>query len=590
MKNLRAIRQFLARTGAARRAYPLIVALGLFSAMFEGVGLYLLLPLFDTVTASGESGWMQYPVLSHLGPFFDDMSESEKIRTLFVLIGASIILKNLVQYVHSLVEIHVTAKMNYSIQEKIYDRLLTKDNKYMLEKRSGDIVNTFEIQSWSAVDAVLLTAYAIVQVFSIIFLTSILFVLSWSMTAIILVGVLIISMLVHQLTRTVEKLGNDIVSANDARSMLILDSLAGLRTIRLFDRQNHERRRYAAAVGELLRATVRQDAISAAAGPLVEVLAFVLIAGIAFAALVTQPGLFPEIATFVIILHRLVPRARGIIEVRVELLGEMASIRNVLHWLEGSDTPVPKSGTVRIDRLEGDIVFDNVEFGYDAARRPALDRLSARIPAGKMTGIVGPSGAGKSTLVNLLCRQFDVDGGEIRVNGIPLPRLDPAGWRARFAVVDQHVHLFEATIRDNIAYGRLDASDEDVVDAAVRANAHDFIMERPGGYDARLGNSGVQLSGGQRQRIALARALIRNPRLLILDEATNAIDPLSETLVQQALEALGSDCTIVVVAHRATTIRCADHLVVMKEGRVVQQGTPDDLGAREGLFTEMFPA
>jgi subfamily B ATP-binding cassette protein MsbA len=229
-----------------------------------------------------------------------------------------------------------------------------------------------------------------------------------------------------------------------------------------------------------------------------------------------------------------------------------------------------------------------VRFHYEPDEPPALDDVSLTIPAGRTTALVGPSGAGKSTLVKLLFRFYDPDEGTVTVDGRPLPELALGSWRDRIALVSQDVFLFNATVRENIAYGRPGATDAEVEEAARRADAHAFIRRLPQGYDTELGDRGVRLSGGQQQRITLARAIVRNPELLILDEATNALDSRSERLIQDALDLFGEGRTVVIIAHRFSTIEQADHIVVLEGGRVREEGDRESLLAHEGLFSELL--
>ncbi len=277
----------------------------------------------------------------------------------------------------------------------------------------------------------------------------------------------------------------------------------------------------------------------------------------------------------------------------------MAAVKNVLSWLDRTDKIYLAPGRVPYTGLHGDIVFDSVDFRYGPDNRRALSGASFRIQRGRITGIVGASGAGKSTLIDLLCRQYDPEAGEIRIDGVPLTELILTQWTSRLALVSQTVQLFNGTIRENIAFGRPTAQEQDIVEAAVRAHAHDFILELPQGYETQMKDAGSRLSGGQRQRIALARTLARTlaraADLIILDETTSALDPLSETLVQQALVSLPTGCTVVVIAQRRSTIddrrstiECADHIVVLDKGQVVQHGTLAMLTERDGVFREMY--
>lgn len=246
-----------------------------------------------------------------------------------------------------------------------------------------------------------------------------------------------------------------------------------------------------------------------------------------------------------------------------EILDMQPDIRN-----EENPQPMP--------HVEGEVVFEHVTFGYDSSE-PALQDVTLRVNPGETVGLVGPSGSGKSTLVSLISRFYDVNEGAVRVDGKDVREVDLKDLRANISVVLQEPYLFHGTIRDNVSYGRPDAPFEEVMNAARAANAHEFIMKMSDGYDTHVGERGTKLSGGQRQRISIARAILDNPKILILDEATSAVDTESEAQIQQALDNLMRDRTTIAIAHRLSTIKNADKLIVMEAGRIVEEGTHDQL-------------
>ena len=227
-------------------------------------------------------------------------------------------------------------------------------------------------------------------------------------------------------------------------------------------------------------------------------------------------------------------------------------------------------------------------FKYNPDEKPALENISVSIPAVKTTALVGHSGAGKSTLIKLLLRFYDASEGNIYVDDYPLKSLDVESWRKSIALVSQNVYVFNASIRDNIAYGRLDAVDDEIIDAAKSADAHEFICQLPHGYDTNIGDKGVRLSGGQCQRITLARALVRKPKIIILDEATNSLDSISEQSIKDALVKLSLNCTVIVIAHRLSSIEHADHIIVLNEGTISEQGNFEDLIKLNGNFAKSY--
>ena len=241
----------------------------------------------------------------------------------------------------------------------------------------------------------------------------------------------------------------------------------------------------------------------------------------------------------------------------------------------------------RMDHVKGEVHFDNVQFSYDSENL-ALKGVTLHVKPGETVAIVGPSGAGKSTIANLLPRFYDVTGGSIRIDGMDIREATFTSLRENIGLVPQDTMLFNASVRDNILYGRLDATDEEVLAAAKAANAIEFIEKLPQGFDTMVGERGNSLSGGQRQRIAIARAILKNPSILILDEATSALDTESEKIVQEALERLMKGRTALVIAHRLSTVQHADHIVVLQQGSVVEEGTHDELLALQGLYSHLY--
>lgn len=264
-----------------------------------------------------------------------------------------------------------------------------------------------------------------------------------------------------------------------------------------------------------------------------------------------------------------------------------ASAERIYEIMDTQPDIQSKEAAMPIQEMDGKIELENVSFGYDSGEL-SIDHVNLTVEAGQMIGLVGPSGSGKSTLVQLISRFYDVKGGAVKIDGHDIRDLNLKDLRSHISVVPQEPYLFHGTIRENIAYGRPDASFEDVLMAAKSANTHEFIMKMPDGYDTHVGERGTKLSGGQRQRIAIARAILDDPKILILDEATSAVDTESEVLIQNALENLMEGRTTLAIAHRLSTVKNADKLVVLEAGKIVEEGTHNELmDVEDGLYRKL---
>ena len=247
----------------------------------------------------------------------------------------------------------------------------------------------------------------------------------------------------------------------------------------------------------------------------------------------------------------------------------------------------------KVGTLAGDIAFDHVDFEYhntdetDGADKVIHD-MSLMIPKGRKVALVGPSGAGKTTICHLLPRFYEIDAGKITIDGIDIRSMASYDLRRNIGMVAQDVFLFDGTIRENIAYGNLEATDEEIIEAAKKANIHDYIMTMENGYDTQVGERGVRLSGGQKQRISIARVFLKNPSILILDEATSALDNATEMLIQESLEELSRGRTCIIVAHRLSTVKNADEIIVLTKDGIEERGTHEELMKNSGLYKELY--
>jgi subfamily B ATP-binding cassette protein MsbA len=367
------------------------------------------------------------------------------------------------------------------------------------------------------------------------------------------------------------------------------ESLTGIREIKLFGTHEHEDRRFADISERLRKETMRTVRISSVNVPLVQVLAATAVSIVIWAAsaLSAQDRLTPgTFVAFVAAMAMLFEPIRRLTNVNTVIQKGLAGAQSIFELLDRE--PEPDTEGADGPRGRGALRFENVEFRYPGQTEPAIRNFTLDIPPGKTIALVGASGSGKTTTIQLIARFFEPESGRILLDGAPISEVPLAWLRAQIAWVGQQVVLFDDTVAANIAYGRPDIAEEDLIRAARHAHAMEFIEKLPQGLATRVGANGSQLSGGQRQRIAIARAFLKDAPILLLDEATSALDNESERAVKDALAELRQNRTVLVVAHRLTTIRDADLIVVMEHGRIVEQGNHTELSAAGGAYARLL--
>lgn len=419
-----------------------------------------------------------------------------------------------------------------------------------------------------------------------------LFTLAPKLTAALLVGIPVVVLPIVLIGRRLEKASRSSQDRVADIGAITSESLGALKIVQAFGQEGREHARFANAVETSFATAKRRIRLRATLTAIVIALIFSAITLLMWeGAIGVAEGTISggTIAAFVLTGGLVAGAFGALTEVYGDLVRGAGAASRLAELMSAEPEIAPPAKPVALPTPpRGQLSFENVRFHYPTRREvAALDNFTLKINPGESVAIVGPSGAGKSTLFQLAQRFYDPDGGSIRVDGVPLTSADPAEIRARMAYVPQDIILFAASARDNLRYGNWDASDDMIWEAARRANAEQFLRDLPDGLDTFLGEGGARLSGGQRQRVSIARAILRDAPILLLDEATSALDAESERLVQDALDKLMADRTTLVIAHRLATVRSAGRIIVMDQGRIVEEGTHRDLSGSGGLYERL---
>jgi subfamily B ATP-binding cassette protein MsbA len=549
------------------------------------VGISLFVPLLQSLDRKsyqlGAAGGLQ----SILDRVLDWAPAQSRLACIVATILALTICKGLLTYSHSTLSARINARITHSLRTRMFARMIDLDQRTLDDMESGRLINLLATDTWHTSDAITLLVNLIVNLCSILVFAILLVALSWPLTLLVMLGVGVIVALLRGVTLGARSLGRQGVDANASMSEQMLDALEGVKVIQMFDLKAHRQRMFEGISGKVRSVYFRLDLLHRAMPPLSEILYIGLLLGVLLAG-VSARNSVATVVVFLLVLYRLQPQIRELDSARLSLVTLTSSVEDVMRFLETRSSVCTPAGT-SFNGFHRDIEFKRVSFFYHREAEFRLEDVSFQLPCGKTTAILGPSGSGKTTLISLLCRLRDPSAGEIRADGKPIHEFDVDEWRSRIAWAGQDTYLFSDSVRVNIHCGDLSAGWEEILAAAVRADAHNFIVQLPQGYETKIGAGGVALSGGQMQRIALARAFLRDPDILILDEATSALDSLSEEFIQEYLREKAGRQTVIVISHRLSTVRYADQVIVLQDGRVADQGPPKELFARRGFLSRL---
>ena len=568
-----------------RRVAVLAIVFALIAAFFEGVTVGLIASFLQGLTNPNEPpiqtgfAWFDTVILA------TDASAANRLYRLSGLLLLGVFLKAGFDYLGSIYSQRASLSLVDGLRQRIFDQLESLSLSFYSTVNPGALISTVIGEVNQVQQAFIILSTLMVHGSKLLAYLVSMLMLSWQLflTSVLVFGLMSVGL--TSLTAKVREASFKVPKANQTFTTSALAFINGIRTVHASGTQEFERRRYYAATREVYQAQFGLIKLSSMVQPIVEALGAALLVGmvvVSYSLLISTGRLkAAELLTFLFVLIRTTPLVSSLQGIRVGFISSQGSLRAVTDLLQRDDKKYFEDGQKLFTGLQRSIDFESVDFSYNPGE-PILHNITLSIKQGETTALVGSSGAGKTTLADLLPRFYDPTRGRVLIDGVDLRELKINSLRHKMAIVSQDTFIFNTTVRENIVYGVQNGSDEDIYEAARMANALDFILDLPLGFETILGERGVRLSGGQRQRIAIARALLRNPEILILDEATSALDSVTEKLIQESLERLSKGRTVIAIAHRLSTISNADKVVVIEKGRIVEQGSYSELLKEHG--------
>ncbi len=478
------------------------------------------------------------------------------------------------------------------IRNEVFRHIQTLSLDFFNRWRTGDLMSRV-LSDISQIEAATVTSAteiipSILTLFSVI---GYMLYLNWKLTTLSMIMLPLLFYLMERIGRDMRKVSKAQREKNADIASILQENIVGIRVIKAFTVEDREAKKFESESDASFWIAMREAAIHGTSTPVLTFIqSLAILAVVWYGAYQVVNGSLSatSLIAFFTGIALLADPVSKLSKMNITIQRSMASAERIFEIQNIIPSVTDRPGAEKLDRIKGSVEFKNVSFIYDKGGTYALNGVSASVKPGEVIALVGPSGAGKTTFANLIPRFYDPAGGAVRIDGKDIRDVTLYSLRSQMGIVPQETMLFLGSIGENIAFGKSGATQEEIIEAAKMANAHDFIMKLPKGYDTFVGERGVMLSGGQRQRIAIARALLRDPRILILDEATSSLDTESERLVQDALEKLMKGRTTFVIAHRLSTVQIADRILVFKEGRIVEEGSHKELLAKNGLYKKLY--
>lgn len=582
------------------------VVMNILSAVFNVFSFSLLIPILQILFNVGDVSYEFIPwhkgmpfdeisnnVYYYVGTLIDQMGQSKVLLLLCLVFSAIVAIKTSCYFGSAAVLVPIRTGIVKDMRMQIYRKIVSLPLGFFSNERKGDIIARISGDVQEVENSITSTIEMLLKnpILIVIYML-VLFRMSWKLTLFVLVFAPVMIGIMSVIGRKLKAHSTEAQQFWSDTMSQVEETLGGLRIIKAFLAEDKMTRRFENITENMKQKNSRVALRQASAHPVSEFLGSVMIAIVLWfggTLILGESAVIdaPSFMAYMAILYSIIQPIKDLSRAAYGIPKGLASMDRINVILNAENNIVEVSEPKTLTGFEKAISFENVSFRYEDGKE-VLHSINLEIPKGKNIAIVGASGAGKSTLVDLIPRFYDPSGGSIKIDGVDLRDVSISSLRALMGNVNQDPILFNDTIFNNIAFGVKDAGMEQVIQAAKIANAHEFIMDKEKGYDTVIGDRGMMLSGGQRQRLSIARAILKNPPILILDEATASLDTESERIVQQALDYLMSSRTTISIAHRLSTVKKADEIIVMNEGQIVERGKHDELIEKNGYYKKLY--
>lgn len=546
----------------------------------------------EPVAFSFSTSSLQHNLFYVLSNFIEKNGKIQALMLVSVIIVVAALLKNGFLYLHKYLLAPMMNGVARDYQRKIYSKLISLRIGFFSDERKGNLLSRMTSDVLEVRQSVLnIITMVFTGPISVLVYLVFLFYSSWQLTLFVLVFLPIMGFIISKISGKLKKQSYLRQQVQGEILTNTEESVTGLRIIKAFNAEKKVNMRFQEVTDRYFSVTNKVERRIWLASPMSEFLATIIIIVIMYVGGILVLGESASLSSeafiaYLVVFSQLIPPAKSIISANFNIQKGLASVKRIEEILSIEEKITNSPNSISINDFEKEIKYENVVFYYEK-NLEILKNISVEIKKGQTVAIVGESGSGKSTMVDLLPRFFDIQKGEILIDDTNIKDIDITSLRNLFGVVSQTSILFNDTIENNIAFGVENYTEQDLIEAAKIANAYDFIMEKPEGFQTNIGEGGGKLSGGQRQRISIARAVLKNPPILILDEATSALDTESEKLVQDALNNIMKNRTAVVIAHRLSTVKNADKIYVMHEGEIIEQGKHSELVELGGIYKKL---